>query len=63
MHRPNAGHRSSVSVAVIDYPWAKTKEDVSAFYNVEESKGLSEERVKRDLERYGPNGNLFLSRL
>jgi hypothetical protein len=43
---------------VIDYPWTKTKEDVAAFYNVEESKGLSEERVKRDLERYGPNGKL-----
>ena len=41
---------------VIDYPWTKTKEDVAAFYNVEETKGLTEERVKRDLEKYGPNG-------
>ncbi|CAF1248683.1 unnamed protein product [Rotaria magnacalcarata] len=55
MHRPNVARRSSVSVVVIDYPWTKTKEDVAAFYNVEETKGLSEERVKRDLERYGPN--------
>jgi len=58
MHRPSMGHRSSISMIVIDYPWTKTKEDVAAFYNVEESKGLSEERVKRDLERYGPNGKL-----
>lgn len=56
MHRPSMAHRSSVSMIVIDYPWTKTKEDVAAFYNVEETKGLSEERVKRDLERYGPNG-------
>jgi hypothetical protein len=44
---------------IIDYPWTKTKEDVAAFYNVEETKGLSEERVKRDLERYGPNGKIL----
>ncbi|CAM4748527.1 unnamed protein product [Rotaria magnacalcarata] len=55
MHRPSMAHRASVSMVVIDYPWTKTKEDVAAFYNVEETKGLSEERVKRDLERYGPN--------
>ena len=56
MHRASVGRRSSTSMMVIDYPWTKTKEDVAAFYNVEESKGLSEERGKRDLERYGPNG-------
>ncbi|CAF3356584.1 unnamed protein product [Rotaria socialis] len=55
MHRPSMAHRASISMVVIDYPWTKTKEDVAAFYNVEETKGLSEERVKRDLERYGPN--------
>lgn len=59
MHRPPVAHRSSVSMVVIDYPWTKTKEDVAAFYNVEETKGLSEERVKRDLERYGPNGKTY----
>ncbi len=56
MHRPSVVRRSSTSAVNIDYPWTKTKEDVAAFYTVEESKGLSEERVKRDLERYGPNG-------
>ena len=50
-------HRGSISMVTIDYPWTKTKEDAAAFYNVEETKGLSEERVKRDLERYGPNGS------
>ncbi|CAF1120236.1 unnamed protein product, partial [Didymodactylos carnosus] len=55
MHRPSMAHRASISLIVIDYPWAKTKEDVLAFYNTDETKGLSEERVKRDLERYGPN--------
>lgn len=59
MHRPSvSARRSSSSMVIIDYPWTKTKEDVAAFYNVEETKGLSEERVKRDLERYGPNGKI-----
>lgn len=57
MHRSNVGRRGSTAPLVIDYPWTKTKEDVTAFYNVEENKGLAEDRVKRDLERYGPNGN------
>ena len=58
MHRSNMMRRSSMSMMIIDYPWTKTKEDVAAFYNVDENKGLSEERIKRDLERYGPNGIL-----
>ena len=57
MHRPSMAHRGSISMVTIDYPWTKTKEDAAAFYNVEETKGLSEERVKRDFERYGPNGS------
>ncbi len=60
MHRSSvSSRRSSSSMIIIDYPWTKTKEDVAAFYNVEETKGLSEERVKRDLERYGPNGKIL----
>ncbi len=58
MHRTSTTRRSSNANSVIDYPWTKTKEDVAAFYTVEEAKGLSEERVKRDFERYGPNGML-----
>ena len=56
MHRSNVTRRMSNTLLVIEYPWAKTKEDVAAFYTVDEAKGLSDERVKRDLERYGPNG-------
>ena len=46
---------------VVDQPWTKTKEDVIATYNVDEDKGLSEERVREDLEYYGPNGNALES--
>ena len=56
MHRPSVGRRSSQSMMVIDYPWTKTKEDVANYYKVDETVGLSEERVRQDLERYGPNG-------
>ncbi len=62
MHRPSAVRRPSNAAINIDYPWTKTKEDVAAFYTVEEAKGLSEERIKRDLERYGPNGILILNK-
>ena len=58
MHRPSVARRASSSMIVIDYPWTKTKEDVAAFYTVDDAKGLSEERVKRDFERYVPNGML-----
>ncbi|CAF1043826.1 unnamed protein product [Adineta steineri] len=55
MHKSGVTRRMSVSQIAIEHPWAKTKEDVAAFYTVEEAKGLSEERVKRDFEKYGPN--------
>jgi hypothetical protein len=56
MQRTSVTNRSSTPKSIIDYPWTKTKEDVTAFYHVDEETGLSEERVRRDLERYGPNG-------
>jgi len=56
MHRTNTTDRSSIPKLVLDYPWTKTKEDIASFYKVDEAKGLSEERVRQDLERYGPNG-------
>ncbi len=56
MQRTSLTNRSSIPKSTIDHPWAKTIEDVAAFYNVNEEAGLSEERVRRDLERYGPNG-------
>jgi hypothetical protein len=56
MHRTNATDRSSLPELVLDYPWTKTKEDTASFYKVDETKGLTEERVRQDLEKYGPNG-------
>jgi len=56
MHRTDTTRRSSIPKLVLENPWTKTKEDIAAFYKVEETKGLSEERVRQDLERYGPNG-------
>ena len=34
----------------------KTKQEITSFYDVDETQGLTEERVRKDLERYGPNG-------
>lgn len=56
MHRTNTTDRSSTSKSVLEYPWTKTKEDIASFYKVDEAKGLSEERAREDLEKYGPNG-------
>ncbi|CAF4942169.1 unnamed protein product, partial [Rotaria sp. Silwood1] len=55
MQRSSIHHRSSVSKIVLDYPWTKTKQEVVNFYTVDEKLGLTEERVVKDLERYGPN--------
>ncbi len=56
MRRSSMTHRVSIPKLVLDYPWTKTKDDIASFYNVDETEGLSEERVRQDLERYGPNG-------
>ena len=56
MHRTTVTRRSSNPKSIIDHPWTKTIEEVTSFYNVDEEVGLSEERVREDLERYGPNG-------
>jgi len=56
MHRNNTTQGSSNPTLVLDSPWTKTKEDIATYYKVDETKGLSEERVTQDLERYGPNG-------
>ena len=61
MDREEENTRSSNSKTVIDYPWTKTIEDVTKQYDVNEEVGLSEERVREDLARYGPNGNLRIS--
>ncbi len=51
----------------MDNAHTKTVEEVYSFFNVNESTGLSLEQVKKQRERYGPNGEepvniaLFLS--
>lgn len=56
MHRTTLNRQSSITKSIIEYPWTKTKEEVAELLNVEEEIGLSEERVNRDLQKYGPNG-------
>jgi Ca2+ transporting ATPase len=42
--------------------WAKSKEDVLKYFNVDENKGYSDEQVKKAQEKYGPNGmSVFLA--
>lgn len=40
----------------MDNAHTKTVEEVYSFFNVNESTGLSLEEVKKQRERYGPNG-------
>lgn len=36
--------------------YAKTSEEVLKYFNVSENLGLSQEEVKRNKKKYGPNG-------
>lgn len=46
----------------MDNAHTKTVEEVYSFFNVNESTGQSVEQVKKQRERYGPNGkNIFMS--
>lgn len=56
MNRTNATQRSSESKVVLEYPWTETTEAIAHSYSVDEAQGLSEQRVRQDLEKYGPNG-------
>jgi len=42
----------------MDQAFSKTTEEVTAFFGVDENVGLTEEQVKKNLEKYGPNGEL-----
>ena len=57
MRRTTDNRRSSHPTSMIEYPWTKTIEEVNSFYHLHEDLGLSEERVREDFQRYGPNGN------
>lgn len=37
----------------------KSTEEVLQHFKVDESTGLSDDQVKRALEKYGPNGKLY----
>ena len=63
MHRNNTTHRSSVPTVILDNPWTKTKEETASYYKVDETIGLTEERVRQDFERYGPNGRKITLKL
>ena len=56
MQQATMTERSSASNPTVEHPWAKTKEEVTSFYNVDEATGLTEERVREGLQRYGHNG-------
>lgn len=57
MHQSSMTRRSSTTKLAVDSPWTKTIDDVTGSYKVDLIKGLTEERARADLERYGPNGN------
>lgn len=38
---------------------AKTLEEVVDYFNVDPERGLSSDQVKRNQEKYGPNGKRF----
>lgn len=56
MRQSSVTNRSSDSKLTLEAPWTRTTEYIASFYKVDEDKGLSEERVRQDLEKYGPNG-------
>lgn len=45
----------------MDNAHTKTVEEVYSFFNVNESTGLSLEQVKKQRERYGPNGKALVN--
>lgn len=40
----------------MDLSYTKTTEEVLGYFGVDENVGLNEEQVKKNLEKYGPNG-------
>lgn len=40
---------------------AKSVEEVIKYFNVDPERGLSADQVKRNQEKYGPNGKLTIS--
>lgn len=44
---------------IMEYAHTKSVEEVCDYFNVEETSGLTDEQIKKGLEKYGPNGKLF----
>ena len=44
----------------MDQSFTKTTDEVTAHFSVDENVGLSEDQIKRGLEKYGPNGECDL---
>lgn len=42
----------------MDQAWTKSKEEVLAFFSVDENKGYSDDQVRKAQEKYGPNGKI-----
>ncbi len=40
----------------MDNAFFKTSEEVSSYFNVSDTVGLSDEQIKKNTEKYGPNG-------
>ena len=43
----------------MDIAFSKTTEEVVAYFGVDERTGLTDDQVKRNTEKYGPNGKIF----
>ena len=54
---------NAISFANMEQAWARSVEETCKFFNVDESKGYSDEQVKRAQEKYGPNGKWSYSSL
>ena len=40
----------------MDLAWTKSTDEVLKYFDVQEDNGLSDSQIKRNQEKYGPNG-------
>ena len=43
----------------MDQAFSQTADEVTAYFGVDENLGLNDEQVKKNIEKYGPNGELW----
>ena len=41
--------------------WTKSKDEVAAFFGVDEEKGYTDDQVKKAQDKYGPNGKFIFN--